>query len=55
MRRGGALVIGTYLVPGVWLNACVREIARDEGEMVLGVEVVESGNAGGCTGSGRTG
>jgi hypothetical protein len=53
--RRGALVIGTYHVPGAWLNACVREIGRDEGEVVLSVEVVDSADAGGCTGSGRTG
>jgi hypothetical protein len=36
----GTLVGSTYVVPGVWLNACVRELGRSDSETVLSVEVV---------------
>ena len=36
----GTIVVSTYLVPGAWLNACVRELGRGESETVLSVEVV---------------
>ena len=37
----GTAVVGTYLVPGGWLDACVREIGESECETVLSFEVAE--------------
>jgi hypothetical protein len=36
----GKCVIGTYLVPGLWLNVCIMAMASGESEMVLSIEPV---------------
>lgn len=37
----GRVVVSTYVLTGVWLNACVRELGRGDSETVVGVEVVQ--------------